>query len=53
MKKKYYCPHCKSEMKFKDMGTCLALYCPKCENATMLDYPDDWENVKEEYLIEN
>lgn len=50
MRPKIYCPKCKEEMKFKEMGNSLVMYCPKCGDARVVGYPDNWEEVKKEYL---
>ena len=43
MKQKFYCGQCKTEMKFKDTGNSLVMYCPKCEIVRMLEKPNGWE----------
>ena len=52
VRKKYFCPHCKCEMKLKDMNGCSALYCPKCENAIVVEYPENFKNVQKDYYRE-
>ena len=50
MREKFICPKCGVEMKFEDLNGKLRMCCPICESSRILDYPENWEEVKHEYL---